>query len=170
MHQFQPFLHADEAKPSAFLCRFAVKTCAGVSNRKMNLIRRSPQSYFDVPYPTVFYRIVEGLLHDAEEAKRNVRRQRAGQIVASEVNPRGGIVTEGLNRGEGRAFVSEQGQGGDSLKVLESCPKRHKENLWKTRKSKFPYTLRAPSSSKTLTPAVLSGFHRPKIRLPTGYG
>ena len=48
----------------------------------MNLIRRSPQSHFEVPYPTVFRRIVEGFLQHSEEAQRNVRRQGAGQIVA----------------------------------------------------------------------------------------
>src|SRR5205809_4887527 len=82
----QPFLHADEAKSSAFLCRFAIKSCAGVADRKMNLIRLSPQSRFDPPHPTVFRRIVEGFLQNTEEAKRNVRRQRAGQIVTSQVD------------------------------------------------------------------------------------
>jgi hypothetical protein len=52
----------------------------------MNLIRRSPQSHFDVLYATVFCRIVEGFLQNSEEAKRSVRRERAGQIVDLEVN------------------------------------------------------------------------------------
>jgi hypothetical protein len=62
------------------------QTRAGVANREINLIRRSPQSHFEVPYPTVFCRIVEGILQDSEEAKRNVRRQRAGQVVVFEFN------------------------------------------------------------------------------------
>ena len=68
----QPLLHADQAKPSTRFCCFAVKAYARVTHHKMNLIQRSPQSHFDVPCPTVFYRIVEGLLQDSEKAKRNV--------------------------------------------------------------------------------------------------
>src|SRR5260221_3874225 len=41
---------------------FRSKACAGVANREMNRIRHSPQLHFDVPYPTVFYRVVEGFL------------------------------------------------------------------------------------------------------------
>src|SRR6266550_4411835 len=67
--------------PSALLYRFAVKAYAGVVNHKMNLIRRSRQLHLDVPNPTVFRRIVEGFLENSEKAKRNVRRQRTGQIV-----------------------------------------------------------------------------------------
>ena len=52
----------------------------------MNLFRRSPQSHFKVPYPTVFCRIVQSLLQYSEEAKGNVRRQRDWQIVGFEVN------------------------------------------------------------------------------------
>jgi hypothetical protein len=77
LYQLQPFFHADEAQSSTLLCSFAVKADATVSNREMNLIRRSPQSHFDVLCPTVFYRIVEGLLQHSEEAKRSVRRQGA---------------------------------------------------------------------------------------------
>ena len=58
VQKFQPLLHADEAKPPALLCRFAVKACAGIPNRQMNLLRSSPQSQLEVPYPTVFDRIV----------------------------------------------------------------------------------------------------------------
>jgi len=86
VQDFQPLLHADEAKPSAFLSRFIVKARAGIRNREMNLTRRSPQLHFEVPYPTVFCRVVEGFLQNSEEAERNVRRQRAGQIVDFEVN------------------------------------------------------------------------------------
>ena len=68
IHQIQSFLHADESKPSAFLCRFAIKSCAGVADRKMNLIRLSPQSRFDPPHPTVFRRILEGFLQNTEQA------------------------------------------------------------------------------------------------------
>ncbi len=52
----------------------------------MNLPLRSPQAYFEVSYATVFRRIVEGFLQNSEEAKRDIRRQRAGQIVGFEVN------------------------------------------------------------------------------------
>lgn len=52
----------------------------------MNLLRGSPQSYLEVPYPAVLHRIVEGFLQYSKEAKRSVRRQTAGQIVGLEVN------------------------------------------------------------------------------------
>src|SRR5208282_3637409 len=76
LHEFQPFLHVDESKPLARPCRFDVKSRARVANRKVNFIRRSPQSHFEMAYPTVLRRIVQSLLQNSEEAKRNVRRQR----------------------------------------------------------------------------------------------
>ena len=60
--QSHPLLHADQAEPPAPLCGFAIKTCAVVSHREVNLIRRSPQAHFDVPRPAVFYCIAESLL------------------------------------------------------------------------------------------------------------
>ena len=39
--QSQPLFHADQAEPPAPLCGFAVKTCAAVTHREMNLIRRT---------------------------------------------------------------------------------------------------------------------------------
>ncbi len=60
--------------PWARLGGFAVKAYAGILNREMHLIRCSPQAHFEVPYPTVFDRVVEGLLQYSEEAKRNVCR------------------------------------------------------------------------------------------------
>ena len=72
--------------PRPFFAASRVKAHARIPHRKMNLIRRSPQSHFEVPCPTVFYRIVEGLLQDSEEAKRNVWRQGAWQILGFEVN------------------------------------------------------------------------------------
>jgi hypothetical protein len=53
LQEFQPLLHADETKTSALLCRFAIKAHAGIHNREMNLVRRFPQSHFEVPYPTM---------------------------------------------------------------------------------------------------------------------
>ena len=69
IQEFQTLLHADEAKPSARLCRSDVKANAGVTNREMNLIRRSPQFNLEVPDPTVFCRIMQGFLQNSEEAK-----------------------------------------------------------------------------------------------------
>ena len=86
LQQFQSLLHADEAKPSARLCRFPVKAHAGIPHSEMNLVRSSPQLHFEVPYPTVLCGIVEGFLEHPVEAKRNVRRHGAWQIVALEVN------------------------------------------------------------------------------------
>jgi hypothetical protein len=73
LYQLQPLFHADEAKPSTHL-RLSVKTDAAVTHTELNLIRRSPQAHFEVLYPTVFHRIVEGFLQNSEEAQRNVRR------------------------------------------------------------------------------------------------
>ena len=60
----------------------------------MNHIRRSPQSYFEVPYPAVLYRIVESFLQNPEEAKRNVRWHRVWQIVGLKVNLHSLLVAE----------------------------------------------------------------------------
>jgi hypothetical protein len=54
----------------------------------MDLTRRSPQSHFEVPHSTVLRRIVESFLQNSEEAQRNVRGQRAWQILEFEVNLR----------------------------------------------------------------------------------
>src|SRR5256886_7155810 len=62
VHQFQSLLHADEPKTTALLRRFGVKACAGILHWEMNLIRCSPQSYFEVSYPTVLRGIVQGFL------------------------------------------------------------------------------------------------------------
>jgi len=68
-----------EAKPSGRPCPFAIKARARIANREMNLTQRSPQSHFELAYPTVFGRIVEGFLQNSEEAKGNGRRQRLGK-------------------------------------------------------------------------------------------
>src|SRR5438309_9820851 len=103
IHKLQSFLHADETQPSARLCRFAVKACAGILNREMNLIRRSPQSNFEVPYPTVFCGIMEGFLQNSEEAKRSVWRHRAGKIMGLEVNLQFLLLAEFLAEASHRA-------------------------------------------------------------------
>ena len=74
VYQLQSFFHANESKALAHLCLFAIKTHPGILDREMNLISSPPQSHFEVPYPTVFCRIVQGFLQHPEEAKRNVRR------------------------------------------------------------------------------------------------
>jgi hypothetical protein len=60
--------------------------CTGVANGEINLTGGSPQPHLEVPNPTAFGRIVKGFLQNSEEAKRNGRRQSAGQIVGSEIN------------------------------------------------------------------------------------
>src|SRR5208282_4134998 len=110
VQQFQSLLHADEAKPPARLCGFAVKAGARIANREMNLIGRSPQPHFEVPNPTVFRRIVQGFLQNSEEAKRNVRRQFARQIVVSEVYLRFLLLSK---------FLTESSHGRSDTKILQ---------------------------------------------------
>ena len=112
VHHFHSLVHADEAKPRARLCRFLVKPCAGILNREMNLIRRSPQSHFKVSYSTVFRRIVEGFLQNSEEAQRNVRRQVARQIVDVEVNLNFLLLGE---------LLAEASDGSSNTQVLQFC-------------------------------------------------
>lgn len=78
----------------------------------MNFIRRSRQLHLDVPNPNVFRRIVEGFLENSEKAKRNVRRQRTGQIVGSEVN------LSVLLLGE---FLAEASHGGRYAQIFQFC-------------------------------------------------
>ena len=110
IQEFQTLLHADEAKPSARLCRTNVKAGAGVANREMNLIRRSPQFDFEVPYPAVFCRILQGFLQNSEEAKRSVWRQRAWEIVGLEVNLHLLLLAE---------FFAETSDGGRYAQMLQ---------------------------------------------------
>jgi len=86
VQHFQSLRHADEAKPPACLCGFSIETQARIADRELNLTRRSPQSHLEVANATVFGGIAESFLQNSEEAKRNVRRQRGRQIVASEIN------------------------------------------------------------------------------------
>src|SRR5580704_13366844 len=112
VHQLQPLLHADETKTLAILCCFEVKARTGILNREMNLIRRSRQAYFELSYSTVFRRIVQGFLRNSEQAQRNVRRQRAEQVVGFEVN------LHLLLRGE---FFAEASHGHSNTQILQSC-------------------------------------------------
>src|SRR5580765_2247965 len=86
IQQFQPLLHADETQPAALLCCFAVKARSGIPDRELNLIRRPPQSHFEVPCPAVFCRIANCFLQDPEQAQGKIRRQQAWQILGREVN------------------------------------------------------------------------------------
>jgi hypothetical protein len=52
----------------------------------MNLARRSPQLHSEVPHPAVLHGIVEGLLQNPKDTKRDVRRQGAWQIVGFKVD------------------------------------------------------------------------------------
>ena len=112
LHQLQSLPHADEAKTSALPCRFAVKAHAGIPYCEMNLIRRSPQAHFEVPYSAVFHRIVEGFLQNSEEAQRRVRLQRAGQIMAGKVNVHFLLLSE---------FFAEASHGASNTQILQFC-------------------------------------------------
>jgi hypothetical protein len=60
----------------------------------MNFVFRFPQSHCDVPYPTMFCRIVKGFLQNSKEAKRNIRRQRARHILGLKINFHVLLLTE----------------------------------------------------------------------------
>jgi len=81
IQHFQPLLHADEAKPSTLFCYFGVKTYTGITDNKIYSIQRSPHLHLKALRAAVFGRIVERFLQNSEQAKRNVWRQRDGQIV-----------------------------------------------------------------------------------------
>ena len=66
IREFQTLLHADEGKPSARLCRVDIKADARITDLEGNLIRGSPQSHFDVPFYTVFRRVMQSLLQHSE--------------------------------------------------------------------------------------------------------
>jgi hypothetical protein len=76
----------------------------------MNFARCSPQSHFEVSYPTVLCRIVERFLQNSEEAKRSVWLQMAWQIVVLEVN------LHVLLRAE---FSAETSDGGRYTQILQ---------------------------------------------------
>ena len=111
VQHFQSFLHTNEAKPPASFCGFIVKAHPRITDREMNLTGRSPQSHFEVPYSTVFRGIVQGFLQNSEEAKRDVRRQRAWQIVGCEVNFHFLLLAE---------FSAEACDGRNKTQVLQS--------------------------------------------------
>ena len=55
VHKFQSFLHADKAEARWVLSdRFAIKACAGITNREVNFFFVSPQSDMVPSYATMF--------------------------------------------------------------------------------------------------------------------
>src|SRR5271167_1829743 len=72
VQDFQPLIHANETEPPACFCCPLIKAGSEVANRKMNLIRRTPRSHFELPYTAMFCRIVEGFLQHSEKTERNV--------------------------------------------------------------------------------------------------
>src|SRR5882762_7258331 len=59
LNEFQPLLHVVEAKPPARLCRFEIKAHAAITDREMNLIRRSIQLHIELPHPAVLLRVMQ---------------------------------------------------------------------------------------------------------------
>src|SRR5438309_1593341 len=51
LNEFQPLLHSVETKPSARFCGFEIKTHSAITDREMNLIRRSMQLHIELPHP-----------------------------------------------------------------------------------------------------------------------
>jgi len=58
LHEFQSLLHAVETKPSPRPCRCETKAHPAVTDREMNLIRRSSQLHIELPHPAVLPGIV----------------------------------------------------------------------------------------------------------------
>lgn len=112
IHERQTLFHADEAKSMALLYRFTIKACSGIPHTKVNFIRRSRQAHYEAFCTAVFCRIVESFLQDSEQAERNVRPQRTGYIIASEVNLHVLLLAE---------FPAEALHGGGDSQIFQSC-------------------------------------------------
>lgn len=86
MQNFDSLFHADQAKSLALPGCFQVESFACVADRKMDLFGCSLQQDFDVSCPTVFCRIVQSFLKNAEKGERDVAGQVAGQSLDLEAN------------------------------------------------------------------------------------
>lgn len=62
LNEFQPRPHVVQTKPSARLCRFEIKAHAAITDREMNLIRRSIQLHLELPHLAMLHRVVQGCL------------------------------------------------------------------------------------------------------------
>src|SRR5260221_12671045 len=76
LQKFQPLFNSDQTEALARPGCFEVKAGAGVADRKMNLIRRSPQLHFELLDAAVLHRVVQRFLQNSEEANRNVWRDK----------------------------------------------------------------------------------------------
>jgi len=62
LHEFQSLPHVVETKPSAGLYCFEVKAHAAITDREMNLLRRSVQLNIELPHSAMLHCIVQGFL------------------------------------------------------------------------------------------------------------
>src|SRR5689334_18668240 len=86
VEQFQALFHTDESQAAVLSGCFAVKSCAGIAHREVDLVRRAPQAHLEAFYAAVLQGVVQGLLKYSKQAQRNGRWERAGQIAGLAVN------------------------------------------------------------------------------------
>src|SRR5687767_12257851 len=84
--ELQTFFHAGQAEAEAFRRRVDVEADAFITNGEIEDVPGAAKMHTDMSGAAVSYGVVQGLLQDAEEAKRHVRRQAAGNILVAEID------------------------------------------------------------------------------------
>src|SRR6266436_10370230 len=81
IHQLHPLRHTDKAKPLGFHCLLHVKTGSRIAHGEVDRVRDVAQLDIEVPQAAVLDRILQRLLQDTKEAKRNLLRKRAWDLI-----------------------------------------------------------------------------------------
>src|SRR5688572_29480440 len=76
-YELQPFLHAGQAESQASIRRVHVEANSFITNGELDEVPGSAKMHAEMPDPAVSHRVVQGLLEDAEETERHVRRYTA---------------------------------------------------------------------------------------------
>src|SRR5258705_7072791 len=81
IHQLHPLCHTDKAKPAGFHCLLDVKTGSRIAHGEVDRVRGVAQLDIEVPQAAVLDCILQRFLQDTKEAKRNLLRKRAWDLI-----------------------------------------------------------------------------------------
>src|SRR6516225_2379396 len=87
LDQLHPFPHAAKTNPAAFHGLIWVKASTRVAHRQLDHIQITAYAHREMACSAVLDSILESFLHDAEEAKRDFRRQILGDAFRVKINP-----------------------------------------------------------------------------------
>ena len=85
-NQLQTFFHAGEAEPHPSIRGLDVEADTPIADSEIDGVPVSTKMHIEMPGPAVSHRVVHGLLQDAEQAQRKVRRDISRDVLAAEID------------------------------------------------------------------------------------